>query len=42
MMSSDSIYLLSLIIFLPAFGALMIALMPKGQDDNDVLMEDDA
>ena len=33
MMSSDSILLLSLIIFLPAIGALLIALMPKGQDD---------
>ena len=32
-MSSDSILLLSLIIFLPAIGALLVALLPKGQDD---------
>jgi NADH-quinone oxidoreductase subunit M len=33
MMLSDSILLLSLIIFLPAIGALLVALLPKGQDD---------
>ena len=35
MMFSDSVLLLSLIIFLPAAGALLVALMPKGQDDLD-------